>query len=185
MIIFFKLINLDNMDILPPEILLTIFSFLDLKSSASCALTCRYFLELLREHPRKKPKYKYVQVRKNRFTPETRICKMEVKPLDCFIYEFDYGKSSGYLTYKINLKILDGLNGIYLFRGGIHGTKCKKYESYDRQSVEDLFMTGIIDINIGCIHIYCSKTISPENMTRLEEMFSSVSPHKICIKQNK
>jgi len=171
------------MDTLPPEILLTIFSFLDLKSSATCALTCRSFLQLLREHPRKKPKYKYVQVRKNKFTPETRISKMEVKPLDCFIYEFNYGKDSGYLTYKINLRILDGLNGIYLFRGGIHGAKYKKYESRDRQPVEDLFMTGIIDINIACINIYCSKTISPENINRLQEMFANVSPHKICVKQ--
>lgn len=172
------------MDRLPLEMIMEIFSYLDIADLARCSQVCTGFSHLLREPAMNPPIMRYHSIVDDKFTDKDRLASLVLRAMNRFVYHIGYNTESysiynrmnlnhscpvGFqITASINLRIIASVNQRYLFKGGIH-TKTGGY-------YENISFVGLVVPSQGTLDIFPSKRLDETSRKRITSIFSFPLP---------
>ncbi len=169
------------MDILPPEMLLTVFDYLDIIDLTRCARVCKRFSSLLREPSMEKPFIRYYPIISDRFASKDQLISADLRVMNRFIYhighEPDHNESiyhpyhDSHHVCRINLRVIASVYGHYLIRGGLH---VKQVERVAQNTIEhhfDVSLIGLVMPSQGKLDLYPSQRLDEKNRKRLVSIF--------------
>lgn len=173
------------MDILPPEMLLTVFDYLDIVDLTRCARVCKRFSSLLREPSMEKPFIRYYPIISDRFANKDRLISSDLRAMNRFIYHIGHEPNhneSIYYTYhpyhdshhvcRINLRVIASIYGRYLIKGGLHVKQVER-ETLNKNIEHhfDVSLIGLVIPSQGKLDLYPSQRLDEKNRKRLVSIF--------------
>ena len=169
------------MDRLPPEMIMEIFSYLDIADLARCSRISTGFSHLLREPPMKTPIIRYHQIVDDKFTDKDRLPSSDMRAMNRFVYHFGHNSECysvvnighicqvGFqMTTSINLRVIASINGRYLFKGGIHTKEDGRYANVS--------FVGLAIPSQGKLDLFSSRRLDETNRKRITSVFKFPLP---------